>query len=84
MKENAVTKPVRDTFLLSLSTALATVIQALVTFGLTKLIPTEDFGAWREFVLAAGFTGRQLRLGGGPRGAGGAAISGGQSSLCAR
>ena len=57
MKENAVTKPVRDTFLLSLSTALATVIQALVTFGLTKLIPTEDFGAWREFVLAAGFTG---------------------------
>jgi len=57
MKENAVTKPVRDTFLLSLSTALATVIQALATFGLTKLITTEDFGAWREFVLAAGFTG---------------------------
>jgi len=54
MKENAVTKPVRDTFLLSLSTALATAIQALATFGLTKLIPTEDFGAWREFVLAAG------------------------------
>ena len=57
MKERAVTKPVRDTFLLSLSTALATVIQALATFGLTKLIPTENFGAWREFVLAAGFTG---------------------------
>src|SRR6266850_592638 len=57
MKESALTKPARDTFLLSLSTALATAIQALATFGLTKLIPPENFGAWREFVLAAGFTG---------------------------
>ncbi len=57
MKENAVTKPVRDTFLLSLSTALATVIQALATFGLTRLISTEEFGAWREFVLVASLTG---------------------------
>ncbi len=57
MKGRTISKSTRDTFLVSLSTALATVIQAVTTFGLTKLISTEDFGAWREFVLVAGFTG---------------------------
>jgi len=57
MNDSANSKPVRDTFLVSLSTALATVVQAVTTFGLTKLISNEEFGAWREFVLVAGFTG---------------------------
>jgi O-antigen/teichoic acid export membrane protein len=42
---------------LSVGTAVATVIQSLTTLGLTKLISVSEFGAWREFVLFAGFTG---------------------------
>jgi len=61
LSDRSVTSPsaraATATAFLSVSTALATVLQSLTTFGLTKLIGVGEFGAWREFVLFAGLTG---------------------------
>jgi len=57
VKSASVSKVATDTLALVLSSGAATLFQGITTFGLSKLLTTADFGAWREFVLCGTFVG---------------------------
>jgi O-antigen/teichoic acid export membrane protein len=57
VKWDKISKAASDTLALGLSSGVATCIQGVTTFGLSKLLSTTDFGAWREFVLCTTFVG---------------------------